>query len=79
MLDVTVIIVGHTDSEGSESYNQNLSETRAQAVADYLNTRQGISKTRLLVRGLGESRPIAPNDSEEGRSKNRRVEFIRAD
>jgi OOP family OmpA-OmpF porin len=79
LLDVTVIIVGHTDSGGSESYNQNLSETRAQAVADYLNTRHGISKTSLLVGGLGESRPIAPNDSEEGRSKNRRVEFIRAD
>ena len=77
--DVTVMIVGHTDSQGSEAYNQKLSEARAQAVADYLNTRHGVSKSRLLVKGAGESSPIASNDSEAGRSKNRRVEFIRAD
>ena len=77
--DVTVMIVGYTDSQGSESYNQKLSEARAQAVADYLNTRHGVSKSRLLVKGAGEFNPIASNDSEQGRSKNRRVEFIRAD
>lgn len=79
LLDVTFMIVGHTDSKGSDVYNQSLSEARAQSVADYLNTRHGVSNSSLLVKGAGESRPIASNDSEQGRSKNRRVEFIRAE
>lgn len=66
-------IVGHTDSRGSESYNQRLSEQRAQAVADYL-TENGIDASRLTVSGAGESAPKASNDTAEGRMKNRRVE-----
>lgn len=66
-------IVGHTDSTGSEKFNQRLSEQRAQAVADYL-VEQGVKAEQLTVRGAGESEPIASNDTAEGRAKNRRVE-----
>jgi OOP family OmpA-OmpF porin len=69
----TATIVGHTDSLGSESFNQSLSEQRAQAVADYL-IEGGIEEDRLTVKGMGESQPIASNDTAEGRAKNRRVE-----
>ncbi|MFW1392105.1 OmpA family protein, partial [Vibrio parahaemolyticus] len=68
-------IVGHTDSTGPEAYNQRLSERRAQAVADYLK-RMGIAESRLSVEGQGESRPIASNDTVEGRAQNRRVEVV---
>lgn len=68
-------IVGHTDSRGSEAYNQALSERRAQAVADYLYT-QGIDKSRVMVSGAGETQPKASNDTAEGRMENRRVEVI---
>ncbi|WP_375752516.1 outer membrane beta-barrel protein [Vibrio sp. HN007] len=66
-------IVGHTDSRGSEEYNQVLSEKRAQSVADYLVS-QGIEESRLTVVGAGESQPKASNDTAEGRMENRRVE-----
>lgn len=68
-------IIGHTDSRGSEKYNQSLSQQRAQSVADYLYT-QGIEESRITVRGEGESKPKASNDTEEGRMENRRVEVI---
>ncbi len=68
----TVDVIGHTDSVGSESYNQGLSENRARSVAQYLST-QGIMSARLLIAGMGESQPIAPNNTPEGRSQNRRV------
>ena len=68
-------IIGHTDSTGSESYNQQLSERRAKAVADYLVTR-GVSRDVLSILGLGESRPIGDNNTEEGQSRNRRVEVF---
>ena len=67
-------IDGHTDNTGSPQYNQALSERRAVSVAQYLNTR-GIDARRLLVVGFGQTRPIAPNDSEAGRAANRRVEI----
>ncbi|MBN1952458.1 MAG: OmpA family protein [Bacteroidales bacterium] len=67
-------IGGHTDSEGSDSYNQKLSEGRAQSVVAYL-TGQGILAQTLQARGYGESRPIDTNITEEGRAVNRRVEF----
>ena len=70
-----VSIIGHTDSSGSEVYNQRLSERRAQMVADYLK-RMGIDESRLSVSGLGENRPIASNDTAEGRAQNRRVEVL---
>lgn len=65
---------GHTDSQGSDEYNQGLSERRAKAVVDYL-VKAGISASRLKSAGYGETRPIASNDNAEGRQLNRRTEF----
>lgn len=67
-------VYGHTDSTGSDAYNQTLSERRAQSVASYLST-QGVQQARLATRGFGESQPVASNTSEEGRAQNRRVEI----
>lgn len=67
-------IVGHTDSTGSEAYNLRLSEDRAAAVRNYLLAKD-INPERMLARGLGESMPIASNDTAEGRAQNRRVEL----
>ena len=67
-------VLGHTDSTGSDAYNQALSERRAQSVADYLSMR-GVARARMGIRGYGETQPIAPNETEEGRSQNRRVEI----
>ncbi|MEQ9144051.1 MAG: OmpA family protein [Parvibaculaceae bacterium] len=69
-----VDIYGHTDSDGAADYNQQLSERRAQSVARYLTSR-GIRGDRLLVRGLGESQPIASNATAAGKAQNRRVEI----
>jgi len=74
----TVQIVGHTDSSGSDDYNQHLSERRAIAVKGYLVTR-GIPGNKINTLGLGESKPIATNSNARGRARNRRVEVrIRA-
>jgi outer membrane protein OmpA-like peptidoglycan-associated protein len=71
----TVIeVAGHTDSTGSESYNQQLSERRAFSVAAFLRTRSVLGD-RMIEVGMGELRPIAPNDTVEGRQLNRRVEL----
>lgn len=70
-----VRIEGHTDAEGDAPTNQRLSEQRAAAVRDALTAR-GVDPARLDVVGHGESRPVAPNDSAEGRARNRRVELI---
>lgn len=67
-------VVGHTDSKGSDAYNQTLSQNRANSVAGYLGGR-GVASNRMIVSGAGESRPIASNDTEEGRAANRRVEI----
>jgi OOP family OmpA-OmpF porin len=75
---VRVRVEGHTDSSGSEAYNQGLSERRARAVVDYL-IGEGIAAGRLEARGFGESQPIADNDSEAGRARNRRVDFVIVD
>jgi len=73
--DKTVIeVAGHTDSSGSDQYNQALSERRAQAVAGYLGS-HGVKTQRLITVGAGEGHPIASNDTEQGRSANRRVEL----
>ena len=72
---VNVQVVGHTDSRGSESYNQGLSERRAAAVASYL-TDNGVSGSRLSSAGMGESQPVADNSTEDGRYQNRRVELV---
>ncbi len=73
--DTDIEIIGHTDSKGTDAYNQALSERRANAVASYLRS-QGISNTRLTAKGMGKNDPIATNDTEEGRAQNRRVEFV---
>ena len=67
-------VLGHTDSTGGDAYNQALSERRAQAVASYL-TAHGVARARMGIRGYGESQPIASNDTDIGRSENRRVEI----
>lgn len=72
--ELKIEIRGHTDSIGTKEYNLQLSLARAEAVANYL-TRQGIDKSRIEVFGFGEEQSIAPNDTEENRQKNRRVEF----
>ena len=72
--DGSIVIEGHTSSEGADAYNLDLSERRAQAVVDEL-VRRGIDSSRLSAAGKGESQPIAPNDGEAGRSINRRVEI----
>jgi outer membrane protein OmpA-like peptidoglycan-associated protein len=69
---VRVEIVGHTDSVGSDSYNQGLSERRANAVQTYLSSK-GVAANRMAASARGESEPIATNDTAEGRAKNRRV------
>ncbi|MCX7953837.1 MAG: OmpA family protein [Bacteroidales bacterium] len=71
---IEIEISGHTDNIGSEAFNQKLSERRAQAVADYLVSK-GVDIKRMTVVGYGMSRPIAFNNTEEGRAMNRRVEF----
>jgi OOP family OmpA-OmpF porin len=71
------IVAGHTDDTGSLVYNQGLSERRAQAVATYLTAHHGISSSQLIMKGYGETKPIASNESESGQAINRRVEFIR--
>jgi len=67
-------ISGHTDNVGSPEYNLKLSDNRSKAVADYL-TGEEVAKDRLVCRGYGLSRPIAGNDTEEGRAQNRRTEI----
>lgn len=72
-------IIGHTDNNGTENYNQELSKRRAQAVADFLlqNIKnQSITKENFLIEGKGSTQPIAPNKTSEGRQRNRRVEII---
>ena len=69
-----VEVAGHTDSTGTDAYNQGLSERRANAVSTYLRG-QGVIPQRLITLGMGESRPIADNNTESGRQINRRVEL----
>lgn len=72
--DLIVEVAGHTDSVGTDSYNQGLSERRARAVVDYL-VAKGIDAGRLKARGYGESEPVADNATDAGRAENRRVEL----
>ncbi|MCW2351453.1 MULTISPECIES: OmpA family protein [Sphingobium] len=67
-------VLGHTDSDGSEAYNQALSERRAQAVANYLG-RRGVDPIRMATMGYGETRPVASNETADGKAQNRRVEI----
>lgn len=77
--EARIMIVGHTDSSGPDEYNQKLSMQRAHAVAEYLNSAHAINSSRLIIKGFGESQPIAENNSEQNRHKNRRVEFVRVE
>jgi outer membrane protein OmpA-like peptidoglycan-associated protein len=69
-----IFIEGHTDSDGDESYNLSLSDRRAKSVLRYL-MQSGVAADRLKAQGFGENRPIADNDTEDGKATNRRVEF----
>lgn len=73
--DTDIELQGHTDSKGSVSYNQNLSVERASAVSNYLSSK-GISSSRLTIKGYGETLPKYTNETADGRSQNRRVEFM---
>jgi outer membrane protein OmpA-like peptidoglycan-associated protein len=72
----TTELIGHTDSRGDDAYNQTLSQRRAEAVKNWLVTREGLPASGLSTRGLGESQPIAANDTDRGRQRNRRVEAV---
>ena len=72
----TIVIEGHTDSRGSSSTNKRLSEERAQAVANYLAANIGLSADRLTAVGYGAEKPIANNETDEGREKNRRIDVV---
>jgi len=71
---VSIKVIGHTDSKGSDAYNQALSERRASSVAAYLLS-QGLAPNKLTSEGRGESEPVADNATDEGRAENRRVEL----
>jgi outer membrane protein OmpA-like peptidoglycan-associated protein len=73
--ETNIEVQGHTDSKGSEAYNQNLSEQRAGTVSGYLSGK-GIAYNRLITKGFGENAPKYSNDTTEGQTQNRRVEFL---
>jgi OmpA-OmpF porin, OOP family len=75
--DVKIQIIGHTDAQGEEAYNQKLSEKRAQAVVEALVKQFSIDESRLSSAGKGETEPVDDNSTEKGRANNRRVEFIK--
>jgi outer membrane protein OmpA-like peptidoglycan-associated protein len=75
--DLRLAIEGHTDTDGEEAFNQDLSERRAAAVKAYLVEEFDIDASRLETSGFGESRPVADNTSPEGKQQNRRVELVR--
>jgi outer membrane protein OmpA-like peptidoglycan-associated protein len=70
-----VSIEGHTDDQGADAYNKKLSDQRAKSVLDYL-VGKGVDASRLTSKGFGETKPIASNETEEGKEQNRRVEFL---
>jgi outer membrane protein OmpA-like peptidoglycan-associated protein/Mg-chelatase subunit ChlD len=72
---IEISIEGHTDDIGSDEYNQKLSEQRSESLKEYL-VKRGIAEERIKTIGYGKSRPIAPNDTEEGRKMNRRIEIV---
>jgi outer membrane protein OmpA-like peptidoglycan-associated protein len=71
-----VRIEGHTDSKGDDAYNQKLSERRAESVKNWLASKESIDAARLATKGWGEAKPVAPNDTDANRQKNRRVQAI---
>lgn len=75
--DARFVIAGHTDWVGSEKYNWELSRQRAEAIRKFLIAEFQLTEKRILIKPFGELKPIASNDTQEGRAKNRRVEFYR--
>lgn len=74
--DTTAVIEGHTDNVGNDAYNKALSEKRAQSVRQYIIDKFGIDGSRITAVGYGEEKPVAGNDTAQGRQKNRRVEAV---
>ena len=72
----TTDLIGHTDSRGDDAYNRGLSQRRAEAVKSWLVAREGLPAAGLRTSGLGESQPVASNDTDDGRQRNRRVEAV---
>jgi OOP family OmpA-OmpF porin len=70
-----VELAGYTDNVGSASYNLKLSQKRAEAVKEYLTVEQNIDASRIQAKGYGKENPVASNDTDEGRERNRRVEL----
>ena len=75
--DVKVKIVGHTDSDGDENKNLDLSKRRAESVKNTLTKEFGINESRMETDGIGETKPVSKNDTPAGKANNRRVEFIK--
>jgi len=75
--DLKVFVVGHTDGVASVELNLKLSQARAEAVVQALTSEHGIAAARLRAHGVGPFAPVASNDAEEGRAKNRRVELVK--
>lgn len=75
--ELRLAIEGHTDSDGEDGFNQDLSQRRAAAVRTYLASRLGIDGARLESAGFGEARPVGDNKTAEGKQQNRRVELVR--
>ena len=73
--ETNITVIGHTDSKGSDDYNQTLSENRANAVTNY-SSKHGVVNSRLTAIGKGESDPVASNETQDGSALNRRVEFV---
>jgi outer membrane protein OmpA-like peptidoglycan-associated protein len=74
--EANIKLAGHTDSTGTEQYNDDLSLRRAKAVESYLTVKHGIPPDRIIARGYGESAPVATNQTKEGQARNRRVELL---
>ena len=74
--NATIEVNGHTDATGNDVNNQMLSQARAEKVAQFLMEVGGVSQAKLKANGFGETRPVASNDSREGRAENRRVEVV---
>jgi outer membrane protein OmpA-like peptidoglycan-associated protein len=74
---LNVLVVGHTDNQGELAYNADLSKRRAESVVQALGKEYSIDAKRLTAQGVGMAAPVASNDAEEGRAKNRRVEIVK--
>jgi outer membrane protein OmpA-like peptidoglycan-associated protein len=74
---LALVVQGHTDNVGTAAANLQLSQARADAVKSYLVSMFGVDAARLTTAGLGDTRPVASNDTEDGRAQNRRVELLK--